>query len=330
MDENGDFKAFIAKIVKEPDMFTEWMKSIGETVKNVEEKSVSSDESSQSADESLQSSDDSSEKEVVFDQTPSDSSSSDDNSEKSIEFDHTKSEDWFLNALNGTTSGFSDTSSVNCLLGLDEDFSVPEKKDVLHKGVIGKNPKGNTSAQDIHSVPDLERTSSFGSASSSPSLASLPPIRVHVDDSQKVGGIEEQFAQMSVQQQHQKVQEVGDYVAVPAPVVVVSGVPASNARAAAEYLNQQQKQSAGFDLASTDSVSSDGRQKPVMIYQDQLLNIQSSNNNRASDLSNNVSDQNVRIQMQQQQIPDSAYVMSMSNPQENTPYTFSGTTEAAH
>ncbi|KAJ0450880.1 hypothetical protein HanHA300_Chr15g0561231 [Helianthus annuus] len=93
------------------------------------------------------------------------------------------------------------------------------------------------------------------------------------------------------------------------------GVPASNAPAAAEYLNQQQKQSAGFDLASTDSVSSDGRQKPAMIYQDQLLNIQSSNNNRASDLSNNVPDQNARIQMQQQQIPDSAYVMSMSNPQ---------------
>ncbi|KAM0037087.1 hypothetical protein Hdeb2414_s0014g00434121 [Helianthus debilis subsp. tardiflorus] len=124
---------------------------------------------------------------------------------------------------------------------------------------------------------------------------------------------------MSVQQQHQKVQEVGDYVAVPAPVVVVSDVPASNAPAAAEYLNQQQKQSAGFDLASMDSVSSDGRQKPAMIYQDQLLNIQSSNNNRASDLSNNVSDQNVRIQMQQQQIPDSAYVMSMSNPQGEKP-----------
>ncbi|KAF5821001.1 putative transcription factor interactor and regulator CCHC(Zn) family [Helianthus annuus] len=44
-DEKGDFKAFIAKIVKEPDMFTEWMKSIGETVKNEEEKSVSTDES---------------------------------------------------------------------------------------------------------------------------------------------------------------------------------------------------------------------------------------------------------------------------------------------
>ncbi|KAK1423100.1 hypothetical protein QVD17_18395 [Tagetes erecta] len=244
----------------------------------------------------------------------------------------TKSEDWFLNALNGTTSGFSDTSSVNCLLGLDDDVAVPEKKDVDHKGVIGKNPKANNSAQDVHSVPDLERTSSFGSASSSPSLASLPPIKVHVDDNQKVGGIEEQFSQMSVQQQHQKLQEDGAYVAAPAPVVV-AGVPASSTPVVAvEYTNRilsederseqnlqhayqkqqqqyQQKQSSGFDLASTDSVSSDGRQKPAMIYQDQLLKVQSSNTN------NQTTDQNTRIQMQQQQISDPAYIMSMSNTQ---------------
>ncbi|KAJ0914798.1 putative transcription factor interactor and regulator CCHC(Zn) family [Helianthus annuus] len=66
MDEKGEFKAFIAKIVKKPYMFTEWMKAIGVSVKNEEEKSVSSDESSLSSDES-------SEKTTVFDQTPSDS-----------------------------------------------------------------------------------------------------------------------------------------------------------------------------------------------------------------------------------------------------------------
>ncbi|KAF5791330.1 putative transcription factor interactor and regulator CCHC(Zn) family [Helianthus annuus] len=65
VDEKGEFKAFISKIVREPDMFATWMKYIGETVKNVEEESVASGESSQSADESLQS-DDSSEKEIVF------------------------------------------------------------------------------------------------------------------------------------------------------------------------------------------------------------------------------------------------------------------------
>ncbi|KVH96264.1 Phox/Bem1p [Cynara cardunculus var. scolymus] len=248
----------------------------------------------------------------------------------------TKSEDWFLNALNGTTSGFSDTSSVNCLLGLDDDASVPEKKDLDHKGVIGKNPKGNNSAQDVRSVPDLERTSSFGSASSSPSLASLPPIRVHVDDNQKVGGIEEQFSQMSVRPQHHKHQDDGGYVAAPAPVVV-TGVPMNSPKrvlsederseqgsqiAYQKHQQQQyqQKQSMGFDLASSDSVSSDGRQKPPMIYQDQLVQIQSSNNNnRTTDL-NNPPDQNTRIQMQQQQqqIADSAYLMSISTTQVDT------------
>ncbi|XP_035841426.1 uncharacterized protein LOC118488259 [Helianthus annuus] len=66
------------------------MKSIGEIVKSVEEQSVTSEESSESADEGLQSSDESaqndvtSEKEVVFDQTSSDSGVSDVDSEKSI------------------------------------------------------------------------------------------------------------------------------------------------------------------------------------------------------------------------------------------------------
>ncbi|KAJ0907796.1 putative transcription factor interactor and regulator CCHC(Zn) family [Helianthus annuus] len=94
VDEKGEFKAFIAKIVKEPNMFTTWMKSIGETVKSVasDESSQSADESSQSADESSQS-DESSEKEVVFDQTPSDSDYSDDNSEQSFEFDQSPIDD---------------------------------------------------------------------------------------------------------------------------------------------------------------------------------------------------------------------------------------------
>ncbi|KAM0035781.1 hypothetical protein Hdeb2414_s0015g00450581 [Helianthus debilis subsp. tardiflorus] len=62
VDENGESKAFIAKIVKEPGLFTEWMKVVGVNVKDQEEESVSSDESSERA--------------TVFDQTPSDSGSS--------------------------------------------------------------------------------------------------------------------------------------------------------------------------------------------------------------------------------------------------------------
>ncbi|CAH2042096.1 unnamed protein product [Thlaspi arvense] len=61
-------------------------------------------------------------------------------------------------------------------------------------------------AQDVHSVPDspmVDTTSSFGSTSSSPSLANLPPIRVRMEDQKPpppppAGGIEEQFSQMSV------------------------------------------------------------------------------------------------------------------------------------
>ncbi|KAJ0479427.1 hypothetical protein HanIR_Chr13g0619871 [Helianthus annuus] len=107
VDEKGEFKAFIAKIVREPDLFATWMKSIRVNVSSEDEKSVASDGNSEStdelsersgeisegSDESLSSSDESiqneviSEKEVVFDQTPSDSGVSDADSEKSVEFD---------------------------------------------------------------------------------------------------------------------------------------------------------------------------------------------------------------------------------------------------
>ncbi|KAK4409647.1 hypothetical protein Sango_0037700 [Sesamum angolense] len=167
-----------------------------------------------------------------------------------VETASTKSDDWFFNALNGKAStlsaaasdrGFSETSSVNCLLGLDDDL-------VGKAAAVGKDPEAQTEASkiggngnansvanhDVHSVPDspmLETTSSFGSTSSSPSMANLPPIRVHVEESPKVGGlgIEEQFQQISVGATGnvnlvlpQKQEEVGGFVAAG---TVVSGVP---------------------------------------------------------------------------------------------------------
>ncbi|PWA96884.1 octicosapeptide/Phox/Bem1p family protein (chloroplast) [Artemisia annua] len=76
-----------------------------------------------------------------------------------------------------------------------------------------------------------------------------------------------------------------------------------------------QRVSSGFDMASPDSVSSDGsltnplsRRNPSVIYQDAATQTQYSNNNN-----NGVTnDKNTRIQMQQQQIHDSAYLMSTS------------------
>ncbi|KAI3696238.1 hypothetical protein L1987_79249 [Smallanthus sonchifolius] len=91
-----------------------------------------------------------------------------------------KSEDWFVNALNGTDSGFSDASSVN-LFGLNDEISLQEKEDVNRKGIIGiADLGGNNSGQDVNLIPDsmmMETTSSFGSASSAPSLANLPPVQ---------------------------------------------------------------------------------------------------------------------------------------------------------
>ncbi|XP_050223290.1 RNA polymerase II degradation factor 1 [Mercurialis annua] len=119
-------------------------------------------------------------------------------------------DDWFLSALNGggaasLNRGFSDPSaSVNCLLGLDDDSNNGNNNGLNGNLVGGGGGEGlQKKGQDFHSVPDspmLETTSSFGSTSSSPSLANLPPIRVHVveDQNNKVVGIEDQFAQISV------------------------------------------------------------------------------------------------------------------------------------
>ncbi|XP_057545577.1 uncharacterized protein LOC130824539 [Amaranthus tricolor] len=172
-----------------------------------------------------------------------------------------RSEDWFLNALNGAAQlqrGFSDPSSVNCLLGLEENGigfvnsqindcnakntsmnsnSKEDGESVNHaKGKLGNLNQSNS---DIHSVPDspiIENNSSFGSTSSSPSLANLPPIRVHVDDGsvsgggvRVLGGIEEQFAQMGLNVQKQLVVDDQGNSAVISPpsTAIVSNVAAA-------------------------------------------------------------------------------------------------------
>ncbi|XP_071739318.1 uncharacterized protein [Rutidosis leptorrhynchoides] len=192
-----------------------------------------------------------------------------------------KSEEWFVNALNGATSVFSDTSSVNCLLGLDDNNDVvylpPEKKD------------DKKSVHDVQSVPDsplVETTSSFGSGSSLPSLVNLPPIRTNVDDQPK----DLNFVVVSAP------------APAPAPAVI-TGVPAGSKVVTSLQQQQyyQQKASMGFDMTSPDSVSSDGsvtnplsRRKQPIIYQDPVSQNQ---------FSTNIHDQNLRIQ-------DSAYLVS--------------------
>ncbi|KAJ9554290.1 hypothetical protein OSB04_018335 [Centaurea solstitialis] len=163
-----------------------------------------------------------------------------------------KSEDWFMNALNGTTSGFSDTSSVNNLLGLDDEIAAPEKKEVVvnsnQKVFLGSNLKGNGNnggnnlGQDVHSIPDspmMETTSSFGSASSTPSQANVPAVGANVgDDVPKVGGIEERFSEMCMMHRHND--------AVP---VAVSGSPVAIAEQSDPFLMYNERSEQGLQMA---------------------------------------------------------------------------------
>ncbi|KAB2084519.1 hypothetical protein ES319_A05G339000v1 [Gossypium barbadense] len=287
----------------------------------------------------------------------------------------TKSDEWFLNALNGSgllNRGFSDpTTNVN-LLGLDDDRQGNVVEVGLKDEGSGSQKNMNSKGQDVHSVPDspmLETTSSFGSTSSSPSLANLPPIRVHVEDQKehKVG-IEEQFAQFTVTATSAAAtggaggavkQQDEVFAAMSMPPPMPAGIAASGGGVGlnpgvvpGEYLNRglsddersdhgvpvgyrktqtpviqpqglplqnQQKYSSGQDLASPDSISSDGsftnplsRQKPV-IYQDPVVQIPSGVNRipaNTVDPKLNISDPNSigRVQIQQQ-VQDSGYVL---------------------
>ncbi|KAF5777339.1 putative PB1 domain-containing protein [Helianthus annuus] len=207
-----------------------------------------------------------------------------------------KSEDWFVHVLNGGANlGVSDTLSFNCLLNLDDEVYVPEKKDV-------NDGKTNGSGQDVHSVPDsliIETTSSFGSESSSPSLVNLPPIRVNADGHQKViGGVEEQFSQMSVEQRDIKHQNDEGLVASPAPVVV-SGSPVSSMPAIQEQSEQ------GLQMAY------------LKCHHQQYLSDLTGNYDRAVD-PNDTIDQTVGIQLQPQ-TQNPTYLLSMPTTQTDSP-----------
>ncbi|XP_050373464.1 uncharacterized protein LOC126791103 [Argentina anserina] len=175
-----------------------------------------------------------------------------------------KTEDWFLNALNASSGmlnrGFSDSASVDCLLSLDDgDRGGAANNSDSRGGDTEASAAANckNGRPDVHSVPDspmLENSSSFGSTSSSPSLANLPPIRVHVEDGggsshggnrvqdQKVG-IEDQFAQMTMGMAgQQKQDDVGGFVVLssppPLPTTIVPSSAAVSSSSAPDYMNR--------------------------------------------------------------------------------------------
>ncbi|CAI9756045.1 unnamed protein product [Fraxinus pennsylvanica] len=206
-----------------------------------------------------------------------------------VETSSSKSEGWFLDALNGKASnisggvsdrGFSESSLVNCLLGLEDDF--------VNKGAVGgkyvevqietsknggngnENENVNCLNHDVHSVPDspmLETSSSFGSTSSSPSTANLPPVSVHIEENQKVGGlgIEEQIQQINFGvggnvNLPQKQEEVGGFVATSvAARTVVSAVPVV---VGGDYVNRV--------LSEDETSDHGGNKKPEQAPQQQV------------------------------------------------------------
>ncbi|PKA56588.1 hypothetical protein AXF42_Ash015361 [Apostasia shenzhenica] len=141
--------------------------------------------------------------------------------------DDSKSENWFVDALNGAIAidglprGLSaDSSSVNCLLGLEDESSVHSRSGmsavggggggggVEHEPLVLPRPDSSSKlarpGMEVQSVPDspmVETASSFGSTSSAPYLSNLPPIRVRADDrpmEQRIGGLEDHFSQINI------------------------------------------------------------------------------------------------------------------------------------
>ncbi|KAG2587108.1 hypothetical protein PVAP13_5NG102700 [Panicum virgatum] len=144
--------------------------------------------------------------------------------------DSSKSENWFVDALNSAISGSldgiprgisTDSASVNCLLGLEDDSSVHSRSGVPNsapsedqRATQQKLPAAAVAAgrhpHDVQSVPDspmLDKNSSFGSTSSAPSLSNLPPIRVRPEDRppdarvMPPATVEDHFAQMGISEQ---------------------------------------------------------------------------------------------------------------------------------
>ncbi|XP_006645482.3 leucine-rich repeat extensin-like protein 2 [Oryza brachyantha] len=175
--------------------------------------------------------------------------------------DSSKSESWFVDALNSAISGSldgiprgisTDSASVNCLLGLEDDSSThsrggppnsapaEEQRANQQKLAAAAAVAAARHPHDVQSVPDspmIDKNSSFGSTSSAPSLSNLPPIRVRPEDrppDSRVAApipVEDHFAQMGISDH--PVPPVGAYMQpppqVPIPNMAVPSISPSDA-----------------------------------------------------------------------------------------------------
>ncbi|KAI3718441.1 hypothetical protein L6452_19312 [Arctium lappa] len=112
--------------------------------------------------------------------------------------DDAKSETWFVDALNGVgllPRGLLDSAVIDNLL---EPKDVELQED--HRENYTESKMVRSLVQDVlHSAlpdsPKVESTSSYGSSSSSPSMAKFPPIKVRVDHMNQIAGLDEQLSQ---------------------------------------------------------------------------------------------------------------------------------------
>ncbi|VYS51697.1 unnamed protein product [Arabidopsis thaliana] len=211
-----------------------------------------------------------------------------------------KSDDWFLNALNSAgllNRGFSDSdTNVNRLLGLDDALALRSNSgdnnnrdgdDGSVKSAKQQQPpppqqqQQQQGGQDVNCLPDspmLDTSSSFGSTSSSPSLANLPPIRVHVEEpggvrtlpDQRNLGIEEQFARFNVGNKHQLHDDGFAAISSPPPMPVTIALPAAPVTAAT-VSNEFQARVYSDDERSDHGVQAGYRKPPTPRSQPQNL-----------------------------------------------------------
>lgn len=114
--------------------------------------------------------------------------------------DDAKSETWFVDALNGSgllPRGLSESAAMDTLLELDHGMAKSDScadlatthNDDPSFGNNSKQAPAKNNAQEVM----VETSSSFGSSTSSPSMANLPPIKVRGEDYLMVG-LNEQFS----------------------------------------------------------------------------------------------------------------------------------------
>ncbi|MED6191978.1 hypothetical protein PIB30_005796 [Stylosanthes scabra] len=172
--------------------------------------------------------------------------------------DDAKSETWFVDALNNSgilTRGVSDSAAGDAILNLDgagpavsasgssnnleAQAAAAAESLALADNITGNNNNSSSKVKNLQDVVAVNSLPGSPSSASSPSMANLPPIRVRVDENgasrlqqeQRVGVMEEQFAQMTIGASGVRQDE--GFVVVPSAVARPAAVPAATTTASA-------------------------------------------------------------------------------------------------